>query len=146
MKYSFILFILLIGLKTYSQTDSSKLKISVTLPAKDFNYFGFYMYEQNDLFGDLTDSIKVKYRSGQDNQDNNNISITATVGAWFNMDILLRNDANALKNNVFKRLDDALKLFTTHTYLIRRLTEADAIDQVTYQSMRQIGKDKHKRL
>lgn len=145
MKKILLLIIFITSLKSYSQADSNTVKIGVAITFKELNYLGSFIYNNDDLFGDLADTVKVKYRGQADPSEATNVTITGTIGAWLAVVNRLRSDNIAILNNVFKKIDDALKLLTTQTFLIRQLAIHDAADVATYQAVKQFGKFKNRR-
>lgn len=145
MKKILLSFILLISITSFSQTDSNTVKIGVAITFKELNYLGSFIYNNDEHFGDLADTVKVKYRGQADPSEATNVTITGTIGAWLAVANRLRVDNVAILNNVFKKIDDALKLLTTQTFLIRQLAIYDAADVATYQSTKQLGKFKNRR-
>lgn len=146
MKRIISLIAILTSFQCFAQTDSSAIKIGVAITFKEVNYIGSFIYDNDQLFGDLADTIKIKYRGQADPSEATNVTITGTVAAWLAVNYELRSRPNAILNNVFKKVDDALKLLTTQTYLIRALAAYDATDVTQFQSIKQYGKFKNRRL
>lgn len=145
MKKIFLFILILTSLNSFSQTDSNTVKIGVAITFKELNYLGSFIYDNDAVFGDLADTVKVKYRGQADPSEATNVTITGTIGTWLAVVNKLRVDYIAVINNVFKKIDDALKLLTTQTFLIRQLAIYDAADVASFQSTKQFGKFKNRR-
>ena len=146
MKKLFLSLIILISLSSWGQTDSNTVKINVVITFKELNFIGSFIYDNDPVFGDLADTIKIKYRGVADPNEATSVTIPGTIGAWLAVDRLLRSDPNAVLNNQFKKVDDALKLLTTQTFLQRQLVAWDAQDITEFQSRKQYGKFRNRRL
>lgn len=145
MKHFIIAIVILISLRGAAQTDSNLVKISVVITFKEVNYMGSFIYDNDPVYGDLADSVKTKYRGQADPSEANSVTITGTIGAWIAVDNKLRADAIAVSNNQFKKVDDALKLLTTQTFLIRQLAIYDAANTVQFQEIKSYGKFRNRR-
>ncbi|WP_230682106.1 hypothetical protein, partial [Streptococcus pneumoniae] len=64
---------------------------------------------------------------------------------WFTVVNKLNNDATALKAQCTKRVSDLLRA-VNKPYLTGKLNALDVADQNTFQSMRQFGRSKLRRL
>lgn len=145
MKKIFLFILILTSLKGFSQTDSNTVKINVAITFKELNYLGSFIYDNDPIFGDLADTIKVKYRGQSDPSEATAVTINGTIGAWLAVVNKLRVDHVAILNNQFKKIDDALKLLTTQTFLIRQLAIYDAADVAQFQASKQYGKFRNRR-
>lgn len=146
MKKILLSIIILISLRSFGQTDSNTVKISVVITFKELNYMGSFIYDDDVTFGDLADTVKVKYRGQSDPSEATSVTITGTIGAWLAVNSRLRADNVAVLNNQFKKIDDALKLLTTQTFLQRQLVAWDANDASSFQSRKSYGKSRNRRL
>ena len=121
MKKLILSIAILLSLTSFGQ-DSSKLKPSVTLKAKDLYYIKVFIGGQNK-YEDLDSLIKTLCRPAV-NCPANTSDVTLTVienRVWLALCRQLSSDPIALHTNVFKRVSDALRLLTTQTWLIKRL-------------------------
>lgn len=145
MKY-ILLFVISItaSLKSFSQ-DSSKIVVSIPMAYKDVKFISCFVYNNDETYGNLRDSINVKYRAVSEPAENTTSSLSAEIGTWLNLLQFLRINADAIKSNTFKRIDDALKLLVTQTYLITEIGKQDAADVSNLQTIKQLGKFKIKR-
>lgn len=141
-----ILFIILIltSIKSFAQ-DSSLVMINVALTFKELHFIGKFVHDNDPVFGDLADTIKTKYRGQADNGEGVAVSVRGTIGVWLAVDRYLRNDLVAVDAKAYKNVNDALKLLTTQTYLIRNLAIYDAEWTARYQVDKGYGKFRNKR-
>jgi hypothetical protein len=141
--------IILLSLNCFSQ-DSSLIKISVVLTWKEVHYMGSFIYDNDEIFGDLADTVKVKIRGQSDPSEATSVTIISSIGTWLAVERRLRDDYVATStangnSSVWRKVDDALLLLTTQTYLQRKITEMNATDLSAYQSRKAYGKFKNRR-
>lgn len=144
MKKIFLFILILTSLKGLTQ-DSSLVMINVALTFKELNFLGKFIHDNDLLFGDLADTIKTKYRGQSDQTEGTAVSVRGTIGVWLAVDRFLRNDLVAVDAKAYKNVNDALKLLTTQTFLIRSLATYDAEWLSRYQADKQYGKFRNKR-
>ena len=132
---------ILLSLKSFSQ-DSVKVTLSVQ--ARDCEYIGAFAFNHDSL-EELWDSFKVKFRVPNPATGNTTVSVTAYTLDWLSVLNRLNNDATALKALCTKRVSDLLRA-VNQPYLTGKLNALDVADQNTFQSMRQFGRSKLRRL
>ena len=132
---------ILLSLKSFSQ-DSVKVTLSVQ--ARDCEYIGAFAFNHDSL-EELWDSLKVKFRVPNPATGNTTVSVTAYTLDWLSVLNRLNNDATALKAQCTKRVSDLLRA-VNQPYLTGKLNALDVADQNTFQSMRQFGRSKLRRL
>ena len=93
----------------------------------------------------MYDSLKVKFRITNPATGNTTVSITGYTADWLNVATRLNNDATALKALCTKRVTDLLRA-VNQPYITSKLDAIDAADKNTFQSMRQFGRSKLRRL
>jgi hypothetical protein len=125
--------------------DSSKLVVSIPVAYRDVKFVSYFVYNNDDVYGNLRDTINARFRPGAEPNDNTTSTIGAEIGTWLAMLQFLRNNPDAIKSNTFKRIDDELKLLVSQSYLIRNINLQDTEDQNNLQIVRQLGKLKIKR-
>lgn len=143
MKKILLSFILFTSIKSFSQ-DSSLVMINVALTFKELHFIGKFVHDNDPVFGDLADTIKTKYRGQPDMLEATAVSVRGTIGVWLAVDRFLRNDLVAVDAKAYKNVNDALKLLTTQTFLIRSLATYDVEWVARNQADKQYGKKRNK--
>lgn len=140
-----LIFFLLISLTGFSQVDSSKIKITVSLQARDCEYLGSFV-PFNENYEDIFDGIKAKFRVANSPTGNTVVQIdTVQIIQWINVSVKIRSDAIAILAGIHTRLDNALRAVNID-YLTNRLNVYATADTTTYTSNRNLGRFKLRRL
>lgn len=141
MKKLLTAIVLIVSLNSFAQ-DS--VKVTLPVQARDLEYIGSFIFNDNST-EELYDSIKVKFRVPNPATGNTTVSVTAYTLDWLSVLNRLNNDATALKAQCTKRVSDLLRA-VNQPYLTGKLNALDVADQNTFQSMRQFGRSKLRRL
>lgn len=140
MKNIFFIFCILMSFNSFSQIDSSKIKISIQLQGRDIKYIGSFVYNSQDFEG-FYDVVKVKFRPP--NTPPNNLDVVAIdsvgLGELLKIEERLRGDELAIKNNVFKRFGDVLKAVPGQSYLLTVINRRDTEDSDAHNATIQFG-------
>lgn len=145
MKYILSLLIILsIATESFSQ-DSSKIVVSIPVSYRDIKFVSYFLYNNDDVYGNLRDTINARFRPNAEPNDNTTSVIGAETGTWLSLLQFLRMNPDAIKSNTFKRIDDELKLLVVQSYLIRNINLQDTEDANNLQIIKQLGKLKIKR-
>lgn len=139
-----LLFILLfLPILSFAQ-DSSEIKISISVQARDIEFVSIFI-AGNESFEELWDNIKVKFRQ-QVVPAGNDVVVMDTVSlqALLNLHGFLNNNAIAVKKNVFSRFDLILRA-TNQSWLISRINETVSHDDAQYSNLRLSGRNRLRR-
>lgn len=139
-----IILSLLIPVFASAQIDSSQLKITVTLQARDAEFIGFFIGHNID-YEDLFDGLKAKFRVASPPTGTTNVTVdTIPIAQWLSVSAKLRTDPYAIGGSVFSRIDAALRA-VNHSYLTGRLNVMDATDTEVFTNFRLLGRFKLRR-
>lgn len=121
-----ILFILLLlPSLCHGQVDSSTIKITVTVQARDIEFFSGYTFG-NPNYELLFDATKAKFRVTNPPTNTTNVTIdTVATGTWLSLLNDLRQDPIAVAANVFSRIETNVRA-AGNTWLNNSLTSATA--------------------
>ena len=140
MKKIILALAVLISLQSFAQ-DS--VKITITPQARDLEYIGSFIFNDNST-EDLYDSLKVKFRIVNPPTGNTTVSISGYTEDWLRVYNRLNNNATALKANCTTRIATILRA-VNQVYLTRELDAIDIADSQTFQTIRQLGRQKLRR-
>lgn len=140
MKYIFLILSIFFYINCFSQLDSSKSKISVTLVGKDVKYISL-MFEKINQHEDIDSICKSKFRV--QNPPNNNASVvidSIEQRVWLHFVTRLSFDPLALHpaNNVFSRVDAAVRL-SGGAWIINKLNRSLSDIDSRYTDILSIG-------
>lgn len=140
------LFLILFFLPLFAkaQTDTSEIKINVSLQARDCEYIASainYSPEYEFLF----DAMKSKFRVNNAPTGNTLVALDSiTIGTWLNIFSILRNDPVAINSAYYSRYEAALTA-VNNLYLKSKMDEMIANEQTTLTNRRQQGRQKLRR-
>lgn len=127
------------GPSSFFADDSSRSKISVTINAKDCEYIAL-LFDNSNKYEDIDSITRSKFRVASPPTGNTNVTIDSIEQrVWLDIDNRLAGDYIALTNNVFKRVDDAIRL-AGGTWIINKLNRAVTDRGDEFDLRRQIGR------
>lgn len=139
MKKIITLPILILSLNCFSQLDSSRFKISITIGARDCEYVSL-LIEKTNKFEGLDSTLKSKFRIASPPSNATNVVVDSIEGrVWLDINRSLSMDITALHANCFKRVDDAIRL-TNSTWIVNKLNRDATSRDGDYDSRRSIGR------
>ncbi len=140
MKTLLIILAILFAANLNAQTDSSKLTPTVTLQARDIEYF--VNFTKQDVKWDKMDSVFISKLNGA-NPPSGTTNVTCDgiqARHWLSFFEFERgNDPLAIDQGVWGRLKTALNA-TSHTWLTSRITTSDNTAQNTQSDLRTAGR------
>lgn len=135
------LFIILICLDSFfvSGQDSSKLKVSVTLQARDLEYIGQIIFNRAE-YEEMYDNMKAKFRVASPPNGTTNVTVD-TVELWLWADLYnnLRGDSYA--RPTFNRFATAVGALG-QSWLTARVDEIEAYFTDRQNSLQKFGRQK----
>jgi hypothetical protein len=123
----------------WSSNDSSKVKINVSIQARDAEYIGeFIAFKQEyDL---LFDALKSKMRIANPPLNQTLVSVDSiSVLTWLSVATHIRKDYIAIQGGVFTRLDAILRA-RNNAYMTRVLNLFNTSDISQYTDRRKLGR------
>lgn len=139
MKYLLTFLGLFISAISFSQVDSSRSKISLSITAKDCEYV-VKTFEKSNKFEDLDSTLKKKFRGASPPSNNNNVTIDSVeVRVYRSIMQMLRDDVVAVQNNVYKRISDLL-IANGNAWIIDKLSKDLQVVSDQYDQIRTIGR------
>lgn len=139
-----IILLLLSPLFSYSQIDSSSVKINLSIQARDAEYIGSFIAFKED-YEELFDQFKLKMRIVSPPLNTTLVAVDSIqVKTWLLVSNQIRKDYIAIQAGIFTRLDTELRA-KNNAYLTRLLNEANSFDIRQYQGTRITGRLKIRR-
>lgn len=134
-----IFLLLLIPVLSSAQIDSSQLKVTATIQARDLDYLGSFITNKLE-YEDLYDAVKLKYRVTNPPVNQNNVTLdTIPIFQWLHVITKLRNDPVAIQGLVFERVRTAL-LTASNPYLTGRINAGNSSDTTTFLQTKTVGR------
>lgn len=134
-----IAFVLLIPLISVSQPDSSKMRISFTLQARDCEYIANYTMSEN-AYEELDSVMKVRFRISSPPSGTGNVQVDSIrVRDLRQLADRLRYDPMAFFGGVWVRFDTAIRA-ANNTWLNNRLNTDDSNVQTIFMNQRFNGR------
>ena len=139
MKKFLLVIAILFSLQSFAQVDSAGKKVSVSLQARDIEYIAANLYaEMEDVF----DAAKAKFRVQTPPTGNTLVALDSiTLTDLLLIDKILRNNADAVKANIYSRVNTSLKALN-EIFLTGRLNRRDIEDTDSITALRKIGRRK----
>lgn len=135
-----ILILLLLPSVCFSQSDSSRFKISITINARDCEYITLVM-EKTNKFEALDSTLKNKFRVSSPPSGSTNVVVDSVEGrAWLDIMRSLSIDITALHANCFKRVSDAIRL-TNSVWIVNRLDKDATQRDSDFDTRRAFGRE-----
>ena len=138
-----IITIFAVSLSAFCYAQDS-VRVTINVQARDCEYIGGFLFNDNTA-EDLYDTLKAKFRVANPPTGNTTVSVTGYTQDWLNVASRLNNDATAIKALCTRRVLDLL-VAVNQAYLTGKLTALDTSDTITFQSHRQFGRSKLRRL
>jgi hypothetical protein len=127
MKKIFLFILILISVKSFSQTDSSRATITVSVQARDLSYISNFT-DIDPIFEDLDSVMKTKFRVASPPSGTTNVSIAGVpVRAWWWMLLKLSYDPIAINTNIVSRLSTLLSAAGNNWLSFRITRETNSI-------------------
>lgn len=134
-----ILLLLLFPLTSIAQSDSSKVRISFTMQARDCEILANYTFYENN-FEELDSVMKVRFRVASPPSGNTNVQIDSIrVRDLREIAHKLRDNPIALNGGVWTRYDAAVRA-ANNTWLNNRLNQDESSVQTLFNNQRLIGR------
>jgi hypothetical protein len=128
----------LLSLSSYSQ-DSSTLKVSATIQARDLEYIAQLIYLRED-YEEMWDNMKAKFRVVSPPAGTTNVTVdTVTLQNWNDIHGLLKSDPIA--KSVYNRVD-AILLALNQSWLTSKINQRDAFFIDRQNALQQFGRNK----
>lgn len=144
MKNIIIILLALMPFYSFSQVDSSAIKINVSVQARDCEVIASFI-SHRELYEDLFDAIKTKFRVANAPSNTTAIQVdSVSIGTWILVSEILRKDYISIQANAFSRIDALLRAKNV-PYLTRLLNQGNQADIAHYQTIRAIGRQKLRR-
>lgn len=144
MKNIIIILLALMPFYSFSQVDSSAIKINVSVQARDCEVIASFI-SHRELYEDLFDAIKTKFRVTNAPSNTTSIQVdSVSIGTWILVSDILRKDYISIQANAFSRIDALLRAKNV-PYLTRLLNQGNQADIAHYQTIRAIGRQKLRR-
>lgn len=144
MKNIIIILLALMPFLSFSQVDSSAIKINVSVQARDCEVIASFI-SHRELYEDLFDAIKAKFRVANSPSNLTAIQVdSVSIGTWILVSEILRKDYISIQANCFSRIDALLRAKNV-PYLTRILNQGNQADIAHYQTIRAIGRQKLRR-
>lgn len=141
MKKIITILLSLFSIDSFAQTDSSLMKVTVTIQARDCEYLGVYIAFNQD-YEDLFDAMKAKFRVVNPPSGTTNVVVdTITIVQWLGVINQLQADPFAVGGSVFTRVDAALRA-VNNEYLTRILNEKSVANTNIFMNMRVLGRNR----
>jgi hypothetical protein len=128
-------------MNVFSQQDSAKIKIDVTVQARDLEMVLFFTLQGDRKLEDLDSALLTKWRSpatapqGTDNVTVNGIELRVWLQAWR----LCFENIAAVQEGTATRISDVLKA-SGQSWLINKVTKDEDARKDTWQALRAIGR------
>jgi hypothetical protein len=143
MKKILSLLLLIIPAISFCQ-DSSRLKPSVTLQARDCEFIASFI-QLETKFVDLDSVLISKFRITTSPTGTDNVVIPAVENrVWIDIYRRLSLSSVALRQNTFTRFETALTA-TAHTWLTSRITANQTDNQDQFSATRKYGRERLKK-
>ena len=144
MKKIIVLICACISMATYGQVDSSKLTTTISIQARDLEYIT-WVNGFTAILEDVYDKAKLQFRVPVPPSGTTSIILDSiTLNNCIILNNFLRNDYIAVQNNIYKRVNDMLRILG-QSYLVTQLDIIAATDDAELQNRRQFGRKRLKK-
>ena len=138
MKKIISLIPMFIVLASFGQ-DSSKLKVSAQIQARDLEYITQFIYNR-DGYEEMFDNLKAKFRTGTPPTGATIVTVdTVALGLWADIHNFLKGDPFA--KNTFNRVNTILTALG-QSWLTARINEQEAYFNDRQNSLQQFGRQR----